>query len=504
MNKNLEPKHVAAWPLFYKYPGARVQTGLTGTWMNAFLPEPKPIESYSTIEGGLGRWDDTVFGTETPKFPMGGVAVDFRQVSRALRGAVAAALVIGLLGCGSGGGGDADQTANTASASTPPAPIPVAVLPAPAPAPGPTPEPATVTTPSPASAPAPALSKTQVALDEFWGRYGAKSSFDQDWVELLTKLLDAEDKVAAEDFKGARLIVDELIKKYPLMDNNTPGGNAWWINYSKMYLRNPRPHFGEPGLYAHLRMLDDITKMGVSKTLLGKTILRMAIVMPTCTDIVPESGPTLTNERLSPEIEANDFAVVRQSLRLFQSYLLAISGGELRLELKFYKIEKCLQIKPETRYLLGSFTTPLDQLPEGEAKKADMFWLIYPNHFDKGAEITFKGGMSSYDSGKPLFMSEDDWIIKKRAPQQGSGSRTEVERRMYLPEWVQHEFFHHLMSSWKQELGLPNTDKEWADNRTWPADFTGILEEDFFSEALNKRLYKATPSIAQKLQLATK
>jgi hypothetical protein len=73
--------YVAAWPLFNKYPGARVQTGLPGTWMNAFLPEPKPVESYSTIEGGLGWWNDTVFGTETPKFHMGGVAVDFSGVS---------------------------------------------------------------------------------------------------------------------------------------------------------------------------------------------------------------------------------------------------------------------------------------------------------------------------------------------------------------------------------------------------------------------------------------
>ncbi len=322
---------------------------------------------------------------------------------------------------------------------------------------------------------------------------------------MLTKLLEAEDKVILEDFKGARVIVDELIKKYPLMQKNTPGGNAWWANYTKMYDRDPRPHLGEPGLYAHLRMLDDITKMGVSKTLLGKTTLRMAIVMPACTDIVPERGPTLTNERLSPEVEANDFAVVRQSLRLFQSYLLAISGGELRLELKFYKIEKCLQIKPETRYLLDSIPVPLDQLPEGEAKKADMFWMIYPNHFDKGAEISIMGGMSSYANSKPLFISPDDAILKKR-DQQGSGSRTEVERRMYLPEWAQHEFFHHLMSSWKEELGLPNTDKEWADNSTWPADFSGILEEDFYSEALNKRLYKQTGynSIAQRLQRANK
>ncbi len=73
--------YIAAWPLLNKYPGSRVQTGLPGTWMWPQNPEPKPIESYHTIEGGLGWWNDTVFGTETPKFLMGGVSVDFSSVA---------------------------------------------------------------------------------------------------------------------------------------------------------------------------------------------------------------------------------------------------------------------------------------------------------------------------------------------------------------------------------------------------------------------------------------
>ena len=397
----------------------------------------------------------------------------YRSVLRALKSACTAVLVTSLLSCGGDGGTSAESDAASAPL------VPVS---------------------SPAATPAAiAAAITSAQLGKFWTQYGAKSSFDQDWVEVLTKLLDAEDKVVAEDYKGARVIVDEVIKKYPLMGQ--PGDNVWYDNYIKLALRNPRPHFGEPGLYAHLRMLDEITKIGVSKNLLGKTPLRMAVVMPACTDIVPEKGPTLTNERLSAEIEKNDFAVVRQSLRLFQSYLLAISGGELRLELKFYKIEKCLQIKPP-RYLMGSFSTPLDQLPQGEAEKADMFWLIFPHNRDKGAEITFNGGMSSH-SGRPLFIGDDYSVTNKIAPQQGSGSRTEVERRMYLPEWVQHEFFHHLMASWP-EFKLPNTDVEWADTSTWPSDFIGKVEEDFYSEALNKRLDKASPSIVQILKRATK
>lgn len=69
--------YVAAWPLLENYPGNRFQTGLFGTWMHP-LHDPKPDERiYNDIEGGLGWWRDTRFATETPKFIMGGVALNF-------------------------------------------------------------------------------------------------------------------------------------------------------------------------------------------------------------------------------------------------------------------------------------------------------------------------------------------------------------------------------------------------------------------------------------------
>ena len=70
--------YVAAWPLLQEYPGNRFQTGLFGTWMFAQYDGPEPLEKlYSDIEGGLGWWRDTRFATETPKFIMGGVALNF-------------------------------------------------------------------------------------------------------------------------------------------------------------------------------------------------------------------------------------------------------------------------------------------------------------------------------------------------------------------------------------------------------------------------------------------
>jgi hypothetical protein len=69
--------YVAAWPLLQEYPGNRFQTGLFGTWMHAQYDGQTPDKMYSDIEGGLGWWRDTRFATETPKFIMGGVALNF-------------------------------------------------------------------------------------------------------------------------------------------------------------------------------------------------------------------------------------------------------------------------------------------------------------------------------------------------------------------------------------------------------------------------------------------
>jgi len=70
--------YMAAWPLVRDYPGRSFQSGLFGTWMHPQHDGPLPLEKlYSNIEGGLGWWRDTEFATETPKFIMGGVQLNF-------------------------------------------------------------------------------------------------------------------------------------------------------------------------------------------------------------------------------------------------------------------------------------------------------------------------------------------------------------------------------------------------------------------------------------------
>jgi hypothetical protein len=68
----------AAWPIFNKYPGpSRFQMGLAGCWLSTQRTGEEPEQFYTTIEGGLGWWHDTRFGTKIPKFIMGGVSYNF-------------------------------------------------------------------------------------------------------------------------------------------------------------------------------------------------------------------------------------------------------------------------------------------------------------------------------------------------------------------------------------------------------------------------------------------
>ena len=70
--------YTAAWPIFKHYPGPQnFQMGLSSSWLTTQRTGNEPDQFYTTIEGGLGWWHDTRFGTKIPKFIMGGVSYNF-------------------------------------------------------------------------------------------------------------------------------------------------------------------------------------------------------------------------------------------------------------------------------------------------------------------------------------------------------------------------------------------------------------------------------------------
>ena len=186
---------------------------------------------------------------------------------------------------------------------------------------------------------------------------------------------------------------------------------------------------------------------------------------------------------LDPRVLADDHFLIRQSLRLFQRYVHAITDGASSLEVAYHRVATCAAVgysrdRPVSG--LTDYTEPLRALPEEVTERTDFWWVLYPSNvpsdpiFDETAFIT--GGMGGYGAGAPVFIIDDLWLVRK-PPHLGRGDYSEVERRVYLPQWLQHEFFHHLFRTWPQ-FALEATGHQWFDRSTWPSDFVGEWEPD--------------------------
>ena len=147
-------------------------------------------------------------------------------------------------------------------------------------------------------------------------------------------------------------------------------------------------------------------------------------------------------------------------------------------------------------------------MPLDIAENTDFWWTIVPSgvpgngsgynrHFITGGMGGYtRPGDTRYD--RPHFISDDAWFVRK--PEHlGLGSYHEIELKAYQPQWFQHEFMHYLYKIWNQ-YNLEPTLHSWFDRTTWPADFIGVYESDYYAESIDKRLINANPSLAVGLE----
>jgi hypothetical protein len=263
--------------------------------------------------------------------------------------------------------------------------------------------------------------------------------------------------------------------------------------------------------YYGLRMLDEITARAEKANASSARTVFMTVVMPKCAEgMRPTQADLSAGEAvrlsLDPTLAANDHFVIRQALRIFQHYVWAISGGDLRLEPRFVTVDECVRVvyRGDPTYSgIDNANAAIDQVAEDVEATTDMWWVLYPSNVPAGPafdDTTFITGGMGGRGRAPVFISDDLWLVRKPA-HLGRGPYTDVERRVYSPQWLQHEFFHHLFRTWP-ELGLEAQGHQWFDRETWPDDFVGAWEPDYYAEALRKRLYQATPSIANALKTA--
>jgi hypothetical protein len=146
-------------------------------------------------------------------------------------------------------------------------------------------------------------------------------------------------------------------------------------------------------------------------------------------------------------------------------------------------------------------------VPTKVARATDWWHIVYPSQVPaapdfKGVRFV-TGGMRGgpAHSGVPCFVSEDLKLL--RAPNQdGRRVLIPLEREVALPQWLQHEFFHYLFAQYRDE-SLEASPHQWLKRKTWPADFEGSGEADYFTEAIHKRIWPhSQPALSQRLRHA--
>ena len=275
---------------------------------------------------------------------------------------------------------------------------------------------------------------------------------------------------------------------------------------------------GDPPFYYALRMLTACSRWRLSVA--DKQVDEDHEILLTVVLVRHARGkiPRTLNELLKAPAKDQELEIHRgltasnqildESLWLFREYIMAISAGTLSLQVEYLNLHDTV-VPVEVRLsrqgpqvvagdkrgfaglAKGWQTTVWPAVNDSLRRQTDWWWVIYPSAVPDDRELNangfVSGGMGVGPDGRsPCFMSDDLFVIRKNV-NLGKGRYTSAERRAYMPQWLQHEFYHHLFSRYPQ-FHLEDKSHQWFDRKTWPNDFVGQYEPDYYHEALFKRI----------------
>lgn len=88
------------------------------------------------------------------------------------------------------------------------------------------------------------------------------------------------------------------------------------------------------------------------------------------------------------------------------------------------------------------------------------------------------------DGASPA-LTGDERVLVAKPPKYGGKPVTPEERIAFFSAVMQHEFFHHLYCSYP-EFKLEERSHQWFNRASWPRDFEGLIEPDYYAESLHK------------------
>ena len=345
---------------------------------------------------------------------------------------------------------------------------------------------------------------TAQELEDFFAEHGGAAGFGVQSVAALTTYLSVEELLRADAPDAADAELDALWAQYPIADpswSTTP----WTLAGA---------HIGWPSAYYGLRELSDLVDHELAGGGAGDPI-HLTIVLVGCAEGIQattlaelESGEgAQVSLELDPRALETD-PVFGQATWAFTRYAEALTQGGASLVARVaYLPELCLPIHTVASPARVAGVTGLGPLwnamPSAITEQTDWWWVLYPSavpeqHPDfEGLEF-ITGGMATHPGGGPVFLSDDRWVLRI-PPHMGAGEWSSVERRAYFPQWLQHELFHFLFGLYP-EFGLEAESHQWFDLATWPEDFEGRYEPDYYAEALRKRLWDLNPPLVSRLR----
>lgn len=325
--------------------------------------------------------------------------------------------------------------------------------------------------------------------------------------QALETYFNAEDAYRKHDYAAADRFLQALWAQVP------PGDVAWKQMRAASLPLLKVADFGTPPAYAALRMLTACVAWRLAPQSHGKpqTVQWTVVLLGQATRTAAAGGGDLGNGHTRQVTHTLDTALTDDVLTagawLFEEYVQAMTLGQVRVKrvvVRLPDFDLPVELRPGGVKVTRAATERVwNAVPQDVAKATHWWHIVYPSHVPKGeafvGERFVTGGMRAGPRGhkSPCFLSEDLKFL--RAPNQdGRHLLTDAERRVALAQWFQHEFFHYVFAAYPQ-LGLEATPHQWHDRATWPADFAGRTEADYYAEALAKRLQAGvTPPLGQR------
>ena len=346
----------------------------------------------------------------------------------------------------------------------------------------------------------PIASNVNDLLNSFYNENGGKDTFPSNQVLALEALIFAQQDIEAGNLAQAKERIDSVFNEMPFSNP------VWWNISSNTHCSSCSMNIGSPTAYYGLRMLDQILALENPEK---SESLTMTVVVAPCAEVrrptLPNLSPEVVDLNIAPKILAEDGRLLHVSTALFRKWVQAITGG-LKVNLEIYTLDECTTVDFNVNgNIITSYPdaqSMIDAVPSNIADETDFWWVVAPSGVPGDGsgfnKYFITGGMGVYGQGLPLFLSDDAWFTRK-PEHMGSGPYHEIEVMAYQPQWFQHEFMHHLYRKWP-EFRLEVSGHQWFNRTTWPADFEGEWEPDYYTESINKRFLNAIPPLAEGLK----